>query len=68
MPGIQELFRIFAFVSVKSFHAGCGVTHDDHTIRDVDEILDGSSIEVPATLRVERWRDAHLAQGPTFHP
>ena len=40
MSGIQEFLRIFAFVSVQSFHAGRRVTHHDHTIRNVDEILD----------------------------
>ena len=48
VPGIQEFLSIFAFVSVKSFHAGRGVTHNDHTIRDVDEILDVNLIEIPA--------------------
>lgn len=54
MSGIQKLLRILALVSVQSFYAGRGVTHNDHTIRKVDEILDINSSEVPASLRVER--------------
>ena len=53
VSGIQEFLRIFAFVSVKSFHAGRRVAHHDHTIRNVDEIWDVNSSEVPITLRVE---------------
>lgn len=39
MACIQEPLCIFASVSVKAFHTGCRVTHNDDSVRDVDEIF-----------------------------
>jgi hypothetical protein len=50
MASIQKPLRIFAFVSIKAFHAGRRVAHNDHPIRDVYEIFDVNPSGIPFIL------------------
>ena len=61
MAGVQKLLCVFAFISVKAFHTGRGVTHNNYPIRDVYEILDVNPGTVPSPLSF--WGCCELVQG-----
>ena len=53
---IQKPLRIFAFISVKAFHTGRWVTHNDHSICDVGEILNEIRTNVGGSVLFWRRR------------